>query len=143
MILPHRFDVHKQRIIAELLAKILRLFPLRTPCRQEEYIRIERNNLLHRDGRIRRQSDDRGAVAQGGMAAHIVKEAVLLPEYAAERKRDNDRPLGLRDIPNAALDIGETGTLFGNEGRSVLLLPNQPADLLDAGKNALDALRRS
>lgn len=77
------------------------------------------------------------------MAAHIVKEAILLPEYAAERKSHNDRPLRLRDVPNAALDIGETGTLFGNEGRSILLLPDQPTDLLDAGKNSLDALRRS
>ena len=42
------------------------------------------------------------------MATYIVKEPVLLPEHAAERKRDDDGTIRLGDIPNAALGIGET-----------------------------------
>ena len=42
------------------------------------------------------------------MATYIVKEPVLLPEHAAERKRYNNGTILLGDIPNAALDISET-----------------------------------
>ena len=77
------------------------------------------------------------------MTAHIVKKAVLLPEHTAECKRHDNRTLLLGDVPDTTLDIGETCTLFGNECRSILLLPNELSDGINPREHTLDTLRRT
>ena len=143
MIFLHGLHMDKQGVAAEFLAKFLRCFPLRTPRRQEEYVGIKCDDLLHRDRSRRRQPRHRHTSAQGGTAAHIVKEPILASKHTAERKCNDDGALLLRDISNTPLHISKKSTLFGNECGSIFLLPNQASNRLNACKDVIEVIRRA
>ena len=143
MIFLHGLHMDKQGVSAEFFAKFLRRFPLCTPRRQEKYIGVECHHLLHRDRSRRRQPRHRHTIAQGGTAAHIVKEPILASKHTAERKCNDDGALLLRDVSNAPLHISEKGTFFGDACGGIFLLSNQASNRLNACKDVIEVIRRA